>query len=44
LFEIVMLAGIAGIQAPVMGLSFPSMALNTCFPAGDDELTDNLTK
>jgi len=32
--KIVIPAWIAGIQAPWMGLSLPSMALDTRFPAG----------
>ena len=34
LFKIVIPAWIAGIQAPWMDLSLPSMALDTRFPAG----------
>jgi len=32
-------AGIAGIQAPWMGLSLPSMALDARFPAGMTGMT-----
>jgi hypothetical protein len=34
----------AGIQAPWMNLDLPSMALDTCFPAGMTGLRINLTK
>ncbi len=34
----------AGIQAPCMALSLPSMALDTRFPAGMTNLRINLTK
>jgi hypothetical protein len=42
--KIVIPAWIAGIQAPWMGLSLPSMVLDTRFPAGMTGLRINLTK
>ena len=44
IFRIVLPAWIAGIQAPWMDLSSPSMALDTRFPAGMTSLRINLTK
>jgi hypothetical protein len=44
IFKIVIPAWIAGIQAPWMDLSSPSMALDTRFPAGMTSLGINLTK
>jgi hypothetical protein len=42
IFKIVIPAWIAGIQAPWMDLSLPSMALDTRFPAGMTNLHINL--